>query len=238
VFGFGAYILIARAQDSATLTNGLAFSALTLFSLLDQPLGAIVNGVEESMTVVNCFQRIQMHLTEKERIDYRLKHDSQYSQPDLLMEIETPTENQSARTCAIIRDLSASWSVDTEPVLRDLNLDIPASKITMIVGPVGSGKSSFLRVLLGEIPEFSGTISTSFTHAAYCSQSPWITFGTIQENILGVSSWNQTWYNQVSKLCALQSDFQQLALGDQTKVGVRGSRLSGGQQMRVVGALN
>ncbi|KAJ5185124.1 hypothetical protein N7491_007004 [Penicillium cf. griseofulvum] len=232
VIGFGAYVLIARANDSTTLTNGLAFSALTLFSLLDQPLGAIVNGVEDSMTVVNCFQRIQKHLMEKERIDYRLKHSSENnSASDPLIEIET--EHQSTQPCAIIRNLSASWSVDNEPVLKDLNLDIPASKTTMIVGPVGSGKSSFLKVLLGEIPEYSGTISTSFTHAAYCSQSPWITFGTIQENILGASSWNQAWYNQVSKECALQSDFLQLSAGDQTKVGVRGSRLSGGQQMRV-----
>ena len=236
MFGFGAYILIARANDSATLTNGLAFSALTLFSLLDQPMGAIVNGSEDSMAVVNCFQRIQKHLLERERVDYRLKHAS--SEPPAttfpLIEIETSTEHQHTQPCAILRNLSASWSVDNEPVLKDLNLEIPASKITMIVGPVGSGKSSFLKVLLGEIPECSGTISTSFTHAAYCSQSPWITFGTIQENIIGASSWNQTWYNQVSKMCALQADFRQLPAGDQTKVGVRGSRLSGGQQIRVV----
>jgi ABC-type bacteriocin/lantibiotic exporter with double-glycine peptidase domain len=235
VFGFGAYILIARAYDSTTLTNGLAFSALTIFSLLDQPLGSIVNGVEDSMTVVNCFQRIQKHLMEKERVDYRLKHGSQHPQTESLVEVESPTERENVQPCAIVRDLSASWSVDDEPVLRNLNFDIPASRITMIVGPVGSGKSSLLKVILGEIPELSGTISTSFTHAAYCSQSPWITFGTIQENIIGVSSWSQTWYNQVIKLCALQSDFQQLSAGDQTKVGVRGSRLSGGQQMRVVG---
>jgi ABC-type bacteriocin/lantibiotic exporter with double-glycine peptidase domain len=193
------------------------------------------------MTVVNCFQRIQKHLLETERVDYRLKHEShlQSDSPGIitpLIEIESPTEAQNTQQAcaAVIRNLSASWSVDEEPVLKDLNLDIPASQITMIVGPVGSGKSSFLKVLLGEISECSGTISTSFTHAAHCSQSPWITFGTIQENIIGGSSWDQTTYNQVIKLCALQADFQQLPVGDQTKVGVRGSRLSGGQQMRVV----
>ncbi|KAJ5885116.1 hypothetical protein N7495_009626 [Penicillium taxi] len=233
VFGFGAYIIIARVHDSATLTNGVAFSALALFSLLDQPLGAIVNGVEDYMAVVNCFQRIQKHLLARERIDYRLKHDSQSSLSYSLIETEFSTEPQDTKPCAIIRSLSASWAVDNEPVLKDLNLDIPSSKITMIVGPVGSGKSSFLKLLLGEIPECSGTISTSFTHAAYCSQSPWITFGTIQENIIGSLSWNQTWYNQVIKICALKSDFQQLSAGDLTKVGVLGSRLSGGQKMRV-----
>ncbi|CAG8925975.1 unnamed protein product [Penicillium salamii] len=239
VFGFGAYILIARANDSATLTNSLAFSALTLFSLLDIPMGSIVNASEDSLAVANCFQRIQKHLLEKERLDYRMSHGTQLPPSETqatvgsLVEIEDSIEQQINEPCTIMRNVSASWSVDTESVLKDLNLDIPSFQTTMIVGPVGSGKSSFLRVLLGEIPECSGTISTNFTHAAYCNQSLWINFGTIQENIVGSSSWNQARYNRVVKFCALKPDFQQLPAGDQTKVGVHGSRLSGGQQMRV-----
>jgi ABC-type transport system involved in cytochrome bd biosynthesis fused ATPase/permease subunit len=104
----------------------------------------------------------------------------------------------------------------------------------MIVGPVGCGKSTLLRVLLGEVPEVSGIISTTFKNAAYCSQSPWITFGTVRQNIVGASQWDQKWYDTVIQACSLQADLQQLPSGDQTKVGVRGSRLSGGQQMRVV----
>ncbi|CAG8888161.1 unnamed protein product [Penicillium egyptiacum] len=239
VFGFGVYILLARANDTATLTNGLAFSALTLFSLLDQPMGSIVNGSEDLMAVVNCFQRIQKHLVETERVDYRLKHDTRGSQSAQsasrapLIETDYSAWEHYIESCAIIRNVSAAWSIDTEPVLKGLNVDIQESKITMIVGPVGSGKSTFLKTLMGEIPECSGSISTSFNHAAYCSQSPWITFGTIQENIVGASPWDRPWYDQVNKSCALQADFQQLPAGDQTKVGVSGSRLSGGQQIRV-----
>ncbi|KAJ5960301.1 uncharacterized protein N7479_007451 [Penicillium vulpinum] len=239
MFGFGVYAMLARANNTTTLTNGLAFSALTLFSLLDQPMGSIVNGSEDLMAVVNCFQRIQKHLTERERVDYRLKHHTQESQSAQissrtpLIEADSSSWEQYIERCAVIRNVSAAWSIDTEPVLKDLNIDIHESKITMIVGPVGSGKSTFLKLLMGEIPECSGSISTSFNHAAYCSQSPWITFGTIQENIVGASQWDQPWYDQVNKACTLQADFQQLPAGDQTKVGVRGSRLSGGQQIRV-----
>lgn len=240
VFGFGVYIILAKANDTATLTNGLAFSALTLFSLLDQPMGSIVNGSEDLMAVVNCFQRIQKHLMEEERVDRRVKHDTQGSlsmqgtSKAPLIETDSSAWEHHIEPCAILRNLSAAWSIDTEPVLKDLTTNIQESKVTMIVGPVGSGKSTFLKVLMGEIPEYSGSISTSFTHAAYCSQLPWITFGTIQENIVGASPWDRPWYDQVTKWCALQADFQQLPAGDQTKVGVRGSRLSGGQQMRVV----
>ena len=234
MFGFGAYILLAQANDTATLTNGVAFSALTLFALLDQPMISIVDGSEDFMAVVNCFQRIQKHLLETERNDYRLKHGSYQRSVPPLIEVDSLAQSQSNEPCAIIRNLSAAWSIDDEPVLKDLNIDIQASKITMIVGPVGCGKSTFLKTLMGEIPECSGSISTSFTNAAYCNQSPWITFGTLQENIVGVSPWDRTRYDQVIQSCALQVDLQQLPMGDQTKVGVRGSRLSGGQQMRVV----
>lgn len=234
VFGFGAYILLAQANDTDTLTNGVAFSALTLFALLDQPMISIVDGSEDFMAVVNCFQRIQKHLLETERNDYRLKHESDQHSIAPLIEVDSLTQSQNNEPCAVIRNLSAAWSIDDEPVLRDLNIDIQASKITMIVGPVGCGKSTFLKTLMGEIPECSGSISTSFTNAAYCNQSPWITFGTLQENIVGASPWDRTRYDRVIQSCALQVDLQQLPMGDQTKVGVRGSRLSGGQQMRIV----
>ncbi|KAJ5085777.1 P-loop containing nucleoside triphosphate hydrolase protein [Penicillium argentinense] len=229
VFGFGVYTLLARAHDNTTLTNGIAFSALTLFSLLDQPMISFVYGSEDIMAVVNCFQRIQKHLQEVERADYRLTHESQSTQ---LIDIDSDDEGQHSFS-AVLHELSAAWSVDDEPILKDLNLKIPTGETTMVVGPVGCGKSTLLKVLLGEVPECTGSISTTFKNAAYCSQSPWITFGTVQQNILGASRLDQRWYDRVVQACSLQFDFQQLPFGDQTKVGVRGSRLSGGQQMRV-----
>lgn len=236
VFGFGVYILLARVHDGTTLTNGIAFSALTLFSLLDQPMISFVYGSEDLMAVVNCFQRIQKHLLEKERTDCRIVHESQATE---LIDIDsTDDEGSQCSSSAVIRNLSAAWSVDDEPILKGLDLKIPAEGTTMIVGPVGSGKSTLLKVLLGEVPECTGSISTTFRNAAYCSQSPWITFGTVQQNIVGASQLDQRYYDRIVQACSLQLDLQQLPFGDQTKVGVRGSRLSGGQQMRVVGVLH
>ena len=193
---------------------------------------SFVVGSEDIMAVINCFQRIQKHLLETERVDCRLAYSPQ---SPTLIDVE-PIGNRSGEgsSCAIIRNVSAGWSVDDEPVLHNLSVDIPAKGITMIVGPVGCGKSTLLRVLLGEISESSGAISTTYQSSAYCSQSPWITFGTVQQNIVGASQWDSRWYDRIVQACALQADLQQLPAGDQTKVGVRGSRLSGGQQIRVV----
>lgn len=193
---------------------------------------SFVDASEDIMAVVNCFQRIQKHLLDTERKDCRVTHRP--GSPRLVDVDLIEWQEDYGFSCAVARDLSAAWSVDDEPVLNKLNFEITSGLITMIVGPVGCGKSTLLKVLLGEVPEVSGTISTSFKNAAYCSQSPWITFGTIRQNIVGASQWDQKWYDAVVYACSLQADFQQLPSGDQTKVGVRGSRLSGGQQMRVV----
>ncbi|KAJ5246170.1 P-loop containing nucleoside triphosphate hydrolase protein [Penicillium chermesinum] len=215
VVGFGLYVILAKANGGPTLTNGTAFAALTLFSLLDTPVVSIVYGTEDLMTVVNCFQRIQKYLNETEREDRRLKL---HEEDPILID----TNDDGGKSCVVASHLSAAWAVDDEPILKDLDFDIKRGNTTMIIGPVGCGKSTLLKVLLGEVQECSGQVFTSYRTAAYCSQSPWVKFGTVQENIVGSS-------------CGINVafDLQQLPSGDQTKVGVRGSRLSGGQQMRV-----
>lgn len=244
VLGFGLYAILARAHNSTTLTNGVAFAALTLFSLLDKPMTALVDGGEEIMTVVNSFSRIQKHLLEPEREDYRqftrrsTSNLSQYHGEEdrdgmvALDRLKKPFEDDGV--CVSVKDVSAGWSSEGPPQLKELNFDIMSGKTTMIVGPVGCGKTTLLKLLIGELPEVSGSIFTTFSNASYCSQSPWITFGTIQQNILCTALWDKPWYDAVITACSLQRDFQDFPDGDQTKVGTRGSRLSGGQQIRVV----
>ncbi|KAJ5950082.1 hypothetical protein N7454_001666 [Penicillium verhagenii] len=226
VVSFGLYTILAKANDGPALTNGTAFAALTLFSLLDAPIVSIVYGTEDLMTVVNCFQRIQKYLNETEREDHRLEL------PEEEQMLIDANEN-GGKSCVKASNLSAAWAVDDEPILKDLNFDIKQGNTTMMIGPVGCGKSTLLKVLLGEVQESSGQVFTSYKTATYCSQSPWVKFGTVQENIVGSSPWDKSWYDRVIQACALEFDLQQLPARDQTKVGVRGSRLSGGQQMRV-----
>lgn len=218
---------------------------MTLFSLLEKPMVSLVHGGEELMTVANCFRRIQEHLLEDERTDDRLtpaslrieKISDQGSES-----FDPPSLSANNDEFGIVADsvsfhhISDSPSEEREkkPVSHNLSLCIPHGGITMIVGPVGCGKSTLLKLLLGETPFASGSLFTRHTNAAYCSQSPWVTFGTIQENIVGASPWDRSLYETVIQACVLDVDFQDLPDRDQTRVGARGSRLSGGQQMRVV----
>lgn len=196
---------------------------------------AFVGVVEEIQTVITSFRRIQEFDMSEERQDPRSVIDSA-SRPLIDLDsdnLETiPSSNMDPSLVAEVVDASAGYS-DESKVLKDVNLTIAREKTTMIVGPVGSGKTSLLKLLLGEMPESSGTVKTSFSNAAVCTQKPWITWGTIQSNILGMGKYDKAWYNRVVQSCALNRDFQDLPDGDQTATGTQGSRLSGGQQMRV-----
>jgi ABC-type multidrug transport system fused ATPase/permease subunit len=249
VWAFGVYILLARAHNSETLTEPIAFAALSLFELLNQPLIHIVDGTEHIQTVINSFRRIQEYLTDEEREDHRLLPPKRSSSREIYTQRSTEDEmplkedktsipmvslNMATKTAATLEDVSAGYPPNSQNIIKNLNFEISRGKTTMIYGPVGSGKSTILRLLLGEVQASEGSVSTCFSRAAFCPQSPWITWGSIQENILGMSAWGKPWYDTVASACALSTDFKELPLGDQTQTGTRGSRLSGGQQMRVV----
>jgi len=68
---------------------------------------------------------------------------------------------------------------------------------------------------------------------AYAPQEAWIFSGTIRENILCGSQYNEQRYRQVVEAAALERDFTLLPKGDQTFMGERGISLSGGQKARV-----
>ena len=190
------------------------------------------------------FQRIQDYLLREEKNVFYLTQGLESSHqhlPDLKLPVTTSApdlkeksiERTSSAKFAILRDVSGPLSEEKASYFRDLSLDIDLQRITMVTGPVGCGKSLFLKLLLHEI-SYSGVLWTSAPRAAYCSQTPWLAAGTIRDNILGSSLWDGSWYNDVLSACALDKDIEDLPEGDATQVGVRGSRISGGQQVRVV----
>jgi ATP-binding cassette subfamily C (CFTR/MRP) protein 1 len=68
----------------------------------------------------------------------------------------------------------AAFAKDEQPFsLKDVNIDIPRGRLCAIVGPVGSGKSSLLSGLLGEMKQLAGTVVFGGS-VAYCSQIAWI----------------------------------------------------------------
>lgn len=130
--------------------------------------------------------------------------------------------------------VTAKWTKeDSKPTLDGITLTIRPGEQVALIGKVGSGKSSILQAILGELPITSGRIETNNATISYASQEPWLFNGTIQENILFGRCMDLERYNKVVTACALQDDFNLLRNGDQTLVGDRGQSLSGGQKARI-----
>lgn len=100
------------------------------------------------------------------------------------------------------------------------------------MGKVGSGKSSFLDSLLGEMNKLSGAINISGS-ISYVPQQAWIQNESVRNNITFGNEYREEKYSRIVDACALQSDFGILAAGDETEIGERGINLSGGQKQRV-----
>ena len=121
---------------------------------------------------------------------------------------------------------------ETEFILQDINFSAAPESLTVITGPVGSGKSVLLSAIAGEVSDISGIVTCPGT-LVYVPQLPWVFSGTLRENILFGEPYDELKYFRVIKACALTMDIEQFPDWDETVVGEHGEVLSGGQRARV-----
>lgn len=136
----------------------------------------------------------------------------------------------------LIKDLHVSWK-SGQKALGGVSLGVSKGTIVACSGPVGSGKTTLARVILGEaFPTLSGVVKVSANRLAYCAQTSWLPNRTIREVIHGPGTeypGDEAWYRAVINACCLDQDFAILPDGDGTLVGDGGMNLSGGQRQRV-----
>ncbi|XP_068992124.1 ATP-binding cassette sub-family C member 4-like isoform X3 [Neodiprion pinetum] len=142
--------------------------------------------------------------------------------------------------------VAANWIFgNLPPTLSEVSLEVKNRCSCALVGPVGSGKSSLLHLILGELAVGAGKLSF-FTgkeseaeitsrdiRVSYASQESWLFSASIRDNILFGLPYEKKRYQEVTEACALLKDFDQLSQGDLSLVGERGASLSGGQRARV-----
>ncbi|XP_078256552.1 ATP-binding cassette sub-family C member 12-like isoform X2 [Rhinoraja longicauda] len=116
--------------------------------------------------------------------------------------------------------------------LCNLTFYLEPGMLLGVCGNVGSGKSSLLSALLGEMNLHSGTVAVNGS-LAFVSQQAWIFHGTIRENIIFGKTFDNERYKKVIEVCCLGQDLAMLPFGDTTEVGERGINLSGGQKQRI-----
>lgn len=224
-FTFGIYAIQAAVCGSHSLDTVKAFTSLALISLISHPASRLLSAIPNTAASIGCFDRIQEFLLTESH------HDSRLS-----MTLETSTTILDDDDSVIrVEKATVKPALHTDFCLGNMTFSIPRGSFTVIVGPVGAGKTTMLKALLGEISCDSGTITVRCERTAYCSQDPWLPNGTIKEAICGYKNEavDESWYQSVVSACELTYDISKLISGDQTVIGNRGVALSGGQKHRI-----
>ncbi|MGI4815732.1 MAG: ABC transporter transmembrane domain-containing protein, partial [Janthinobacterium lividum] len=237
---FIAFAVRAKLQGSDSLSTNLAFTSLSLVSLVTTPCLMLMIILPMGASAMACFGRIQKFLLDPSRDDQRFNSSSP---PTNGIKLDStaernvpPTPDQTTASAITIQNAEIRPSLTADPVLKDINISLDVGKFLMLVGPVGSGKSTLMKAILGEIPVGEGTVSVSSHRMAYCAQTAWLTNESIQQLIIGpidASEIDPQWYQTVVHACGLEEDIALLPEGDQSIIGSRGLSLSGGQRQRV-----
>ncbi|KAK9084641.1 hypothetical protein Sjap_025052 [Stephania japonica] len=199
------------------LESGKILSALATFRILQEPIYVLPDLISMAVQTKVSLDRIKSFLNLND-LD-----------PDVIEYVPRGTSEFAVE----IHVGNFSWdSSSSNPALRDLNVQVRRGMRVAVCGTVGSGKSSLLASILGEVPKVSGSVKLSGTKA-YVAQSPWIQSGKIEENILFGKEMDRDRYEMVLEACALKKDLEIFSFGDQTVIGERGINLSGGQKQRV-----
>ena len=218
------------AFTQQTLDASTMFTCLGFLTLLTLPLSQIFEAVPQLVSGLACLGRIQAFL------ECETRHDFRQVLADIRRNAEkAPADTEASSDAAlVIKNGNFGWEAG-KFVLRNVNTRVSKSSLTIVVGPVGSGKSTLCKALLGEIPFNNGSVvsSTRLAHVGFCDQTAFILNGSIRDNIVGFSPFNSERYAEVINATALSFDFVTLPQGDRTNVGSDGITLSGGQKQRV-----
>jgi len=144
-----------------------------------------------------------------------VKTDSSQSNLEELSSASVSTEESAADKVPII-------------TLRNITTTIKPGSLVAVVGSVGSGKSSLLSAILGEMESIGDSKvyvprdeidKGKNGYVSYCTQSPWVINDTLKGNILFGREFDQERYDEILSACALLDDIAVLPAGDATEIG-------------------
>ncbi|KIM54250.1 hypothetical protein SCLCIDRAFT_1222221 [Scleroderma citrinum Foug A] len=222
------------------LTASRVFSSMTVFDIMRDQLHTIFWLMPSIIQAKVSITRMNDFLNDTELLDCYTTHNDrpQTFRPEL----------DEYSEFIGFRDATFTWSEDSNgtltPSKRKFNLCIDGEVlfkrgcINLVVGPTGSGKTSLLMALLGEMHFVPSNPGSWFNlprkgGVAYAAQESWIQNETMRDNILFGAPYDEARYKKVIYQCALERDLQLFEAGDSTEVGEKGLTLSGGQKARL-----
>ena len=221
---FSIHIALGNKIDASTAFSSIA--VLIISTGLVSQIGTA--GIMQIYLIVTSMKRFTQGLIIKKKNEAHYKPCKKHSLNlkncvFSWKEFVQPKENNELST---MRE-SEIW------MLKDINFRCKPGELVIVIGSVGSGKTGLFLGILNELSQVSGEMGLK-GNISFASEEPWIVSGTIRENILMGLEMDEKWYNEVTKACCLEKDFELFKeYRDETVVGDRGITLSGGQKARV-----
>ena len=144
-----------------------------------------------------------------------------------------------------LRAVVATVAGREEPILKGIDLDVPAGTVTVVLGPSGSGKSTLARVMMGIWPDVSGEVlldgrpiggwnrTELGPHLGYLPQDIELFEGSIAENIGRFTEMDSPKVIAAAESAGLHEMILRFPKGYDTSIGEAGGLLSGGQRQRI-----
>ncbi|QKX53596.1 uncharacterized protein TRUGW13939_00675 [Talaromyces rugulosus] len=236
---------ITYSLSQHVLTPAPIFSSLALFNSLRMPLNLLPQVLGQVTDAWTALMRIQEFLLAEEikdeiRWDEKMSDAIKLENATFTWERNTANEKDPKKPKAKAKrakqeNESSADTPDTDSVpfqVKDLSFSIKRNELVAVIGTVGSGKTSLLAALAGDMRLTDGNIDLGASRA-YCPQYAWIQNATVKNNILFGKDFDEKWYNKVVDACALRPDFDVFPAADNTEIGERGITVSGGQKQRL-----
>mmetsp|Transcript_315 Transcript_315/g.262 ORF Transcript_315/g.262 Transcript_315/m.262 type:complete len:1379 (-) Transcript_315:315-4451(-) len=253
VMTFGSFIWMGHKLGPAN-----AFTVVSAFVIIRAPFVTLplsINMisralVSESRLVsflslhVNTEETPQEEPTEVDNVvSFRIETDEDNNKAGIMpADVDPAIEEQSnSNTCVLMKNASFAWSIHSGNVnesgkeafqLKNLNLEVPKGELVAIIGRIGDGKSSLASALIGDMKKLEGDVHVNGS-IAICTQEPFIMNRTVRANITFENTFDEPFYNDTLRACALLPDLKILPASDFTEIGERGVTLSGGQKQRI-----
>ncbi|KAF7368881.1 ATP-binding cassette transporter [Mycena venus] len=235
-----ATMLVTYAPQTVIMKEDLSaakvFSSIAVFDILRSQLWLCFVGISRGVKGKVSLDRLNDFLQNTELLD-------SFTSKDITV-LDEPTSELIG-----FRDAMFTWSNDEQidgaltPSSRRFILKIEGELFfkpgfNIVVGPTGSGKTSLLMALLGEMYMIPSSPASWFNlprtkGVSYAAQESWVLNDTIKNNILFNTPMDAERYKKVLYQCCLERDLELFDAGDETEVGEKGLTLSGGQKARV-----
>ncbi|KAG1744460.1 ABC protein [Suillus lakei] len=245
----GTLAFVAYSLTTHDFNVAAVFVSLSLFQILRQPMMFLPHAMSAIPDASSAIQRItqvfRAELIPEDALVINTDQELALVVNDATFEWESFEQDSGEAFSSRKgggRDKSAKDNGTKEqpaptkdaPLFRvnNVTMTIPRGQLVAIVGPVGSGKSSLLQGLIGEMRKVSGHVSFG-GRIGYCPQTAWIQNSTLRDNITFGQPFEEDRYWRVIEIACLLPDLQLLPDGDLTEIGEKGINLSGGQKQRV-----